>query len=104
MKHANVFFECHFKTPSFPRLLMFIICAVNFYQLAAQNTLPLSDLYFFQTKTPTWKLEGDVRGSITQKGVLTAIPGTGVLINLTDFSFYVFKVSTIFNKRDLYLY
>lgn len=84
MKHAITFFECNFKTDSFARVLMFISFAISSTLLAAQNTLPLSDLSFFQTPGPSWKLAGNVRGSITEKEVLTTTPGIGILINLPD--------------------
>ncbi|WP_018613622.1 3-keto-disaccharide hydrolase [Segetibacter koreensis] len=83
MKHVVNFFECNFKTVSFARLsILCIMCAVSFQKLFAQNTLPLADLSFFQSPGPSWKLAGDVTGSITQKEVLNTTPGTGVLVNL----------------------
>jgi len=80
MKRAIISSKSYFKTI----LLMFIVCAIGSHQLAAQNTLPLSDFSFFQTPGPSWKLAGDVRGSITQKEILTPAAGTGVLVNLPD--------------------
>lgn len=86
MKHAISSFDCEVKKIYLARSFMFIVCTVSATLLAAQNTLPLSDLSFFQTPGPTWKLAGNVRGSIAQKGVLTTTPGTGVLVNLPDFN------------------
>ncbi|MDQ6814720.1 MAG: DUF1080 domain-containing protein, partial [Bacteroidota bacterium] len=45
-----------------------------------------SDLSFFQGAGSTWRIAGDVRGDIAQKAVLTTTPGTGVLVNITDFN------------------
>jgi len=84
MKCALIYFECNFNTNLFTRLLIFIFCAVNCYPLTAQNTLPLSDLAYFQTPGPSWKLAGNVMGSITQKEILNPTAGTGVLVNLPD--------------------
>ncbi|HKG67913.1 MAG TPA: DUF1080 domain-containing protein [Segetibacter sp.] len=84
MKCALIRCECNFNTNLFTRLLIFIFCAVNCYQLTAQNTLPLADLSFFQTPGPSWKLAGNVMGSITQKEILNPTAGTGVLVNLPD--------------------
>jgi hypothetical protein len=65
---------------------MSVACVLAAQLLAAQTTVPLTDLSFFQTPGSTWKLASDVRGDITRKAVLTTTAGTGVLVNLTDFN------------------
>lgn len=64
--------------------LLVVVCLLSTNRLSAQNALPLSDLSFFQSPGPSWKLAGNVNGSITQKEVLTTAPGTGILVNLPD--------------------
>lgn len=68
------------------RAVMLIAGAFGFQLLLAQNALPLTDFSFFQSPGSTWKLAGDVRADLTQKSVLTTTPGTGILVNLTDFN------------------
>ncbi len=62
------------------------VFAIAHQLLFAQNTLPLTDFSFFQSPGAIWKIAGDVRGDLNQKAVLTTTPGTGVLVNLTDFN------------------
>jgi len=82
MKRPPISLKYHFKSISFARLIICIICAVKAHALIAQNTLPLADLSFFQSPGPSWKLAGNVRGSITQKEVLTTSSGVGFLVNI----------------------
>lgn len=84
MKYSIIFFSQESRKVFFAKLFMFIVCAISFQLLAAQNTLPLSDLSFFQSPGPSWKLVRDVRSTFTQKDVLTTTPGTGILVNLPD--------------------
>lgn len=77
------YFPVKVRKVFFIRLFLLTIIAISSTILTAQ-TLPLSDFSFFQSPGPSWKLAGGVRGSITQKEVLTANPGTGILVNLPD--------------------
>ena len=65
---------------------LFIMTFLHDQRVVAQNSLPLTDLSYFQSPGATWKLVGDVRGDLKQKAILTTTPGTGVLVNMTDFS------------------
>lgn len=65
---------------------MCIVATFSAQFLCAQNTVPLTDLSFFQSPGSTWKIVSDVRANLTQKAVLTTTPGTGILVNLTDFN------------------
>ncbi|MGI8634749.1 MAG: 3-keto-disaccharide hydrolase, partial [Segetibacter sp.] len=71
---------------TYAKAVMFIVCAFSLQFLTAQTTVTLSDLSFFQGAGSTWRIVGDVRGDIAQKAVLTTTPGTGVLVNITDFN------------------
>ncbi len=52
---------------------------------SAQDTLPLTDLSFWKAATATnWQVAGNASAALTQKDVMTAAKGTGVLINLPD--------------------
>jgi hypothetical protein len=84
MKRFIIFSKRNIIALSFPKLLMFVACVISINRLSAQTNLPLADLSFFQSPGPSWKLAGDVRGSLTQKEVLTIAPGTGILVNLPD--------------------
>src|SRR4051812_27170956 len=86
MKLSNLCFSLMQNRSSYAKAIMVIAGAVSSQFLFAQNTLPLTDLSFFQSPGPTWKLAGDVRANLAQKAVLTTTPGTGVLVNLTDFN------------------
>lgn len=68
------------------KAFMLLASACSLQLLAAQTTVPLSDLSFFQGAGSTWRIAGDVRGDIAQKAILTTTPGTGVLVNITDFN------------------
>lgn len=86
MKFSFFCFPFNLRGVTFAKAVIFIACALSYQLLPAQNTLPLTDFSFFQSPGPTWKLAGDVRGDINQKAVLTTTPGTGILVNITDFS------------------
>lgn len=83
--HDSIFcFPFTPKKRTYLKSLMSFAVVVSFQFVGAQTTVPLTDLSFFQSPGSTWKLAGDVRGDINQKGVLTTTAGTGVLVNLTD--------------------
>lgn len=82
MDNSGAFFQIRLKKIPLAKFLLFILCTASAYLPAAQNTLPLSDLSFFKSPGPAWKLAGDVNGSFVKKDVLTTAPGTGILVNL----------------------
>lgn len=86
MKFSFFFLPYRFKKGALAKAIMLIAAAFGYQLLPAQNSVPLTDLSFFQSAGPTWKVAGDVRGDLLQKAVLTTTPGTGVLVNLTDFN------------------
>lgn len=79
-------FQLKAKTTAFASCAMLLAGIFACQNLSAQNTVPLTDFSFFQPAGATWKIVGDVRAHINQNSVLTATPGTGVLVNLPDFS------------------
>ena len=44
--------------------------------------IPLNDLSAFVAPTPNWRIVGSVRADLNKANVLTAEPGTGVLVNI----------------------
>jgi hypothetical protein len=53
--------------------------------LHAQTSLPLKDLSFWQNTNKTnWQIASDAQADLSQHGVLSLIPGTGILVNLPD--------------------
>jgi hypothetical protein len=68
------------------KAILFIAGVIGYQILPAQNTLPLTDLSFFQSPGATWRVAGDVKADLGKNAVLTTTPGTGVLVNLTDFN------------------
>jgi len=53
--------------------------------LQAQTSLPLKDLSFWQNTNKTnWQIASDAQADLSQHGVLSLIPGTGILVNLPD--------------------
>ena len=82
-------FRSHRKlvTTSCLRSVIVLVCALGPQLLFAQ-TLPLSDLSFFETpgSKTTWKIAGGAQADFTKKANLTTTPGTGVLANVTDFN------------------
>jgi hypothetical protein len=87
MGHSiRAFSCCHSLPHSLKYALIFAIAVFGWCCVAAQTTIPLTDLSYFQTPGNTWKIAGDVRGDFSKKAVLTTTPGTGVLVNITDFS------------------
>jgi hypothetical protein len=85
-KHSFLSSKLKFKRGTSSKWLMLLIGAFSSGLVAAQNTVPLSDFSFFQKPGPSWKLVGDVHANINQKAVLTTAPGTGILVNLPEFS------------------
>jgi hypothetical protein len=81
-------FSCLFRRgkKNFAKAMCISCTAVSIQIAHAQTTVSLADLSFFQSPGSTWKLAGDVRADLSQKAVLTTTPGTGVLVNLTDFN------------------
>ncbi len=45
-----------------------------------QVTLPLNDLSSFETKSKNWSIAGDVTADINKENLLTAKPGSGILV------------------------
>jgi hypothetical protein len=86
MKFSFSCFQYRLKQVTNARAMLFFACAFSYNVLPAQNTLPLTDLSFFKSPGATWKLAGDVKGDLEKKGILTLTPGTGVLVNMTDFN------------------
>ena len=86
MKFSIFCFYLPGRKVTFVKAALSVACALSFQFLPAQTTVPLTDLSFFRSAGSTWKLASDVRGDIAQKAVLTTTPGTGVLVNLTDFN------------------
>lgn len=66
------------------KLLLPFALATFMHFSFAQNTLPLTDMSFFQSPGTSWSIAGDVKGSLTEKGILNTSPGTGVLVNITN--------------------
>ena len=79
------------------RSLTLLISSISLFSLQAQNKLPLTDLSFFQNPGPSWSIEGNVNSGYTDKAVLTEIPGTGILANLSDDSH---RGEDIFSKQQ----
>lgn len=48
------------------------------------GTMPLEDLSAFADPESNWQIAGSVQADISQDNVLSATPGTGVLVNLPD--------------------
>ncbi|HZG26150.1 MAG TPA: DUF1080 domain-containing protein, partial [Chitinophagaceae bacterium] len=68
------------KKGSITRPLL-ILCALGTcHTTFGQTAVPLTDLSFFQTPGPSWKISGDAKGGFSQKDIQPT-PGTGVLIN-----------------------
>ena len=58
------------------------VCLLGCQQLRAQNTVPLTDLSFFDNPSPNWKVAAGVQADIAQDEVLTLKDGNGILVNL----------------------
>ncbi|MFS2185447.1 family 16 glycoside hydrolase [Mucilaginibacter sp. Mucisp84] len=58
------------------------VCLLGCQQLRAQNTVPLTDLSFFDNPSPNWKVAAGVQSDIAQDEVLTLKDGNGILVNL----------------------
>ncbi|MEO6455623.1 MAG: family 16 glycoside hydrolase [Ginsengibacter sp.] len=69
---------------SYAKSLLLIAASGSFHFLIAQSSLPLTDLSFFESPGPSWKLVSDVRAGLFEKNVLTTSPGAGILANIPD--------------------
>lgn len=58
------------------------VCLLGCQQLRAQNTVPLTDLSFFDNPSPNWKVAAGAQADIAQDEVLTTKDGSGILVNL----------------------
>ncbi len=58
------------------------VCLLGCQQLRAQNTVPLTNLSFFDNPSPNWKVAAGVQAEIAQDEVLTTKDGSGILVNL----------------------
>jgi hypothetical protein len=86
MKNSIFYFGRIFHAFVSKRCLIFITVVSSWQISTAQTTIPLTDLSFFQKAGTSWRIAGDVRGDLSQKGLLTSTPGTGMLVNNTDFN------------------
>jgi hypothetical protein len=81
MYKNNMMLACHQKIKAlafFCTGCLLTVCAT------AQNTVTLTDLSAFQKASASWRLAGDVAASLEKSNVLSATPGTGILVNLPD--------------------
>ncbi|MDB5247243.1 MAG: hypothetical protein JWQ40_1637 [Segetibacter sp.] len=86
MKYSISHFKRFFQGFSAGKCMFFIAGAVGCQVLSAQTTVPLTDLSYFQNAGTTWRIASDVRGDFAQRAVLTTTPGSGILVNITDFN------------------
>ncbi len=64
-------------------IILFVLC-ISLVPGRTQTTIPLTDLSFFQKPGPSWHIAGDVNADLEKTDFLTAMSGTGVLLNLPD--------------------
>jgi hypothetical protein len=83
--------------------ILFISCNVVFLCafVNSQTRLPLNDLSSFQAPSPSWRIAGDATASLTEKGVLRATPGKGVLANIPDKKNEAKDLYTVFQHGDI---
>ena len=77
-----------------PGLVVFVMCAFCAGSIAADaqqepGTLPptrllLNDLSAFRPVSPNWKIVGNVFADLNTEQAMSALPGRGILVNLSD--------------------
>ena len=71
------------QRPAIIQQLTFIVIATAIsIATSAQTAITLNDLSFFKTPGKSWSIVGDVTGNLNKAEVMTATPGTGILLNL----------------------
>lgn len=63
-------------------LLLAGLSVVSIPMAQAQEALALEDLSAFAEPSPNWQIAGSVQADFSQNEVLSASPGTGILVNL----------------------